>query len=125
MFLAWGSEAGDRAAIDTQILHRGEGVPRGSILETFVGEGRTGPDGLRVEGAVRLLRHLVSVAPRPWQLAPLTMLAWFEWARGQGSAAGDYLEQALSIGPGYELARLFEQLICTGRVPDWVGRSPS
>jgi hypothetical protein len=101
------------------------GVPRGSILETFVGEGHTGPDGLRVEGAVRLLRHLVSVAPRPWQLAPLTMLAWFEWARGQGSAAGDYLEDALSIGPGYELARLFEQLICSGRVPDWVGRTPS
>jgi hypothetical protein len=124
MFLAWGSDAGDRAAIDTQILHRDNTVPRGSILETFVGEGRTGPDGLRVEGAVRLLRRLVSVAPRPWQLAPLTMLAWFEWARGQGSAAGDYLEQALSIGPGYGLARLFEQLICTGRVPDWVGRSP-
>lgn len=125
MFLAWGSDAGDRAAIDTQILNRGNAVPHGSILETFVGEGRTGPDGLRVEGAVRLLRHLVAVAPRPWQLAPLTMLAWFEWARGQGSAAGDYLEEALSIGPGYELARLFEQLICTGRVPDWVGRTPS
>jgi hypothetical protein len=125
MFLAWGSEAGDRAAIDTEILHGGNVVPCGSILETFVGEGREGPDGLRVEGSVRLLRHLVSIAPRPWQLAPLTMLAWLEWARGQGSAAADYLAQALSIGPGYELARLFEQLICTGRVPDWVGRSPS
>jgi hypothetical protein len=125
MFLAWGSDAGDRAANDTRILRSGNAAPRGSILETFVGEGHTGPDGLRVEGAVRLLRHLVSVAPRPWQLAPLTMLAWFEWARGQGSAAGDYLEDALSIGPGYELARLFEQLICSGRVPDWVGRTPS
>jgi hypothetical protein len=125
MFLAWGSDAGDRAATDTEILLRGHAVPSGSILETFVGEGRSGPPGLRVEGAVRLLRHLVSLAPRPWQLAPLTMLAWFEWARGQGSAAGDYLAQALSIGPGYELARLFEQLISTGRVPDWVGRSAS
>lgn len=122
MLLAWGDAAGDRAAGDTAALRRGKSVPDGSILETFVGEGRQCPDGLRIEGAIRLLRHLVSLAPRPWQLAPLTMLAWLEWARGQGSAAGDYLEQALSIGPGYELARLFEQLISTGRVPDWVGR---
>jgi len=125
MFLAWGGDAGDRAWVDTQLLQRGSPVPPGSILETFVGDGRTGPDGLRIEGAVRLLRHLVSLAPRPWQLAPLTMLAWFEWARGQGSAAGDYVDEALSIGPGYELARLFEQLMRTGRVPDWIGRSPS
>ncbi|MBF4634367.1 DUF4192 domain-containing protein [Agreia pratensis] len=122
MLMAWGNDAGDRAAADTALLRRGLTVPDGSILETFVGEGRQCPDGLRIEGAVRLLRHLISLAPRPWQLAPFTMLAWFEWARGQGSAAGDYLEQALSIGPGYELARLFEQLISTGRVPDWVGR---
>ncbi|SKA86395.1 protein of unknown function [Agreia bicolorata] len=122
MLLAWGDDAGDRAAADTAMLRRGIAVPDGSILQTFVGEGRECPDGLRIEGAVRLLRHLVSLAPRPWQLAPFTMLAWFEWARGQGSAAGDYLEEALSIGPGYELARLFEQLISTGRVPDWVGR---
>jgi hypothetical protein len=125
MQLAWGGDAGDRAARDTEALHRGTTVPAGSVLETFVGDGRTGPDGLRVEGAVRLLRHLVSLAPRPWQLAPLTMLAWFEWARGQGSAAGGYLDQALSIGPGYELARLFEQMLSIGRVPDWVGRSPN
>lgn len=125
MFLAWGADAGDRASVDTQLLQRGVPVPSGSILETFVGDGRTAPDGLRLEGAVRLLRHLVSLAPRPWQLAPLTMLAWFEWARGQGSAAGDYLDEALSIGPGYELARLFEQLMRTGRVPDWIGRSPN
>jgi hypothetical protein len=125
MFLAWGADAGDRASVDTQLLRRGVPVPSGSILETFVGDGRTAPDGLRLEGAVRLLRHLVSLAPRPWQLAPLTMLAWFEWARGQGSAAGDYLDEALSIGPGYELARLFEQLMRTGRVPDWIGRSPN
>ncbi|WP_374945377.1 DUF4192 family protein [Agreia sp.] len=125
MLMAWGNDAGDRAAVDTQTLQAGAAVPAGSILETFVGEGRISPDGLRVEGAVRLLRRLVSLSARPWQLAPLTMLAWFEWARGQGSAAGDYLDEALSIGPGYELARLFEQLVGMGRVPDWVGRTPA
>jgi hypothetical protein len=124
MHLAWGRDAGERAARDTDSLHRGLGVPPGSILETFVGEGQDAPGGLRVEGAVRLLRHLVSLAPIPWQLAPLTMLAWFEWARGRGSAAGDYLDRALSIGPGYELARLFSQMVSAGRIPDWVGRSP-
>jgi hypothetical protein len=125
MYLAWGGDAGDVAARDTELLQHGSTVPAGSILETFVGDGRTGPDGLRIEGAVRLLRHLISIAPRPWQLAPLTMLAWLEWARGQGSSAGDYLDQALSIGPGYELARLFDQMLSAGRIPDWVGRSPS
>jgi hypothetical protein len=125
MLMAWGSNAGDLAATDTEMLQHGVAVPEGSILETFVGEGKNCPDGLRLEGAIRLLRHLISVAPRPWQLAPLTLLAWLEWARGQGSAAGDYLDQALSIGPGYELARLFERLVGSGRVPDWVGRSPS
>jgi hypothetical protein len=124
MHLAWGRAGGVRAPHDTDSLHRGLGVPQGSVLETFVGEGRVAPDGLRAEGAVRLLRHLVSLAPLPWQLAPLTMLAWFEWARGRGSAAGDYLDRALAIGPGYELARLFSQMVSMGRIPDWVGRSP-
>lgn len=124
MQLVWGIEAGESAARDTENLHRGVPVPQGSVLETFVGEGRAAPNALRVEAAVRMLRHLISLAPQPWQLAPFTLLAWLEWARGSGSAAGDYLDQALRIGPGYELARLFQQMIGTGRVPDWVGRTP-
>jgi hypothetical protein len=124
MQLVWGIEAGESAARDTENLHKGTPVPQGSVLETFVGEGRRAPNALRVEAAVRMLRHLVSLAPQPWQLAPFTLLAWLEWARGSGSAAGDYLDQALRIGPGYELARLFQQMIGTGRVPDWVGRAP-
>jgi hypothetical protein len=124
MQLVWGIEAGESAARDTENLHKGTPVPQGSVLETFVGEGRRAPNALRVEAAVRMLRHLVSLAPQPWQLAPFTLLAWLEWARGSGSAAGDYLDQALRIGPGYELARLFQQMIGTGRVPDWVGRVP-
>jgi hypothetical protein len=124
MQLVWGIEAGESAARDTENLRRGTPVPHGSVLETFVGEGRAAPNALRIEAAVRMLRHLVSLAPQPWQLAPLTLLAWLEWARGSGSSAGDYLDQALGIGPGYELARLFQQMIGTGRVPDWVGRAP-
>lgn len=124
MELAWGRRGGRLAARDTEILNRGGSIGEDSILSTFVGDGSTGPSGLRIECAIRLLRHLAGHSPEPWRLAPLTMLAWLEWARGSGTAAGGYLDQALAIGPGYELARLFHTLIGTGRVPDWVGRAP-
>ena len=124
MELAWGRRGGRLAARDTEILNRGGSVSEDSILSTFVGDGSSGPSGLRLECAIRLLRHLAGHSPEPWRLAPLTMLAWLEWARGSGTAAGGYLDAALAIGPGYELARLFRTLINTGRVPDWVGRAP-
>lgn len=123
MELAWGPRWGRLAARDTEILNGGS-IGEDSILSTFVGDGLKGPSGLRLECAIRLLRHLAGHSPEPWRLAPLTMLAWLEWARGSGTAARGYLDAALVIGPGYELARLFRTLINTGRVPDWVGRAP-
>jgi hypothetical protein len=124
MELAWGSRGGRLAARDSEALNSGGSIGEDSILATFVGDGLTAPSGLRLECAIRLLRHLAAHSPEPWRLAPLTMLAWLEWARGSGTAAGGYLDAALLIGPGYELARLFRTLINTGRVPDWVGRAP-
>ncbi len=124
MELAWGPAGGRSAARDTELLNSGGSIGDDSILATFVGDGLKAPSGLRLECGIRLLRHLAGHSPEPWRLAPLTMLAWLEWARGSGTAAGGYLDSALAIGPGYELARLFRTLINTGRVPDWVGRAP-
>jgi hypothetical protein len=124
MDLAWGRSGGDEAVRDSRALASGKPVAADSILESFVGDRAHAPSGLRIECAVRLLRECARSAPEPWRLAPLTMLGWLEWARGRGTAAGDYLQLALSIGPGYELARLLLAMVQAGRLPDWVGRAP-
>jgi hypothetical protein len=124
MELAWGAAGGDEAVRDSAAFASGRPVRADSILESFVGERKEAPGGLRIECAIQLLRQCASWAPEPWRLAPLTLLGWFEWARGRGSAAGEYLELALSIGPGYELARLLFAMVQAGKLPDWVGRAP-
>lgn len=51
--------------------------------------------------------------------AVLTMLGWFDYARGRGSRAAVYFDAAEAALPGYRLARLLNELLCRGGLPEW------
>lgn len=78
------------------------------------------PDRDRLTSLIRRLRTLVAHAPREMHAAPLTMLGWALWACGSGSAAGKVLDRALTVAPGYGMARLVRTLVDSGVVPEWL-----
>ncbi|GAB3558510.1 DUF4192 domain-containing protein [Spelaeicoccus albus] len=91
-------------------------------LRRVAGLGDREPDPDRLATASRLLRHLAAASDGAWQAAPLTLLAWIEWCRGQSSTAGRYLDRALSADPEHRLARLMTGFVDNGLLPTWVTR---
>ncbi|WP_440710537.1 DUF4192 family protein [Herbiconiux sp. YIM B11900] len=89
---------------------------------SVLGDGREAPPAARLQRAVEVLRHVVACAPEPIRAPPLAILAWIEWCRGRGSVSAAYLKACLRVDPGYELARLFEPMLASGHVPEWLGR---
>lgn len=87
--------------------------------DLMLGDSPRRPDPERIDRGIRLLKLLVAMAPRPTRPAPLCMLAWLSWALGQGSVAGVYIDTALDIDAGYGMARLLEQMIGSGHLPEW------
>ncbi|MCU1410488.1 MAG: hypothetical protein JWR04_1195 [Rhodoglobus sp.] len=88
--------------------------------------GRSGPpDTVRIETAIELLTALVSRADDADRPAPLCMLAWLNWARGRGSAAGGHIDEALSIAPEYSMAKLLDSLFSSGTLPEWIFTPPN
>ncbi|MGA1838688.1 DUF4192 family protein [Herbiconiux sp. 11R-BC] len=117
---AWGLDAGVvalREAGDSAVCR---GRRRGVVLESFLGEGETAPERSALRRSVEVLRGVVECVPEPIAGAPLTMLAWLEWARGRGSVAVAYLEECRRVDPDYELAALFRTMLARGFVPEWI-----
>ncbi|MHA7154978.1 DUF4192 domain-containing protein [Arthrobacter sp. TMN-50] len=73
----------------------------------------------RVDTAHQLFSRLSAVATGEPRVALLTMLGWIEWARGRGSRAHVYLQEALKEMPGYSLAGLLEQVVARGMLAEW------
>lgn len=73
----------------------------------------------RVDAAHQLFSRLSAVATGEPRVALLTMLGWIEWARGRGSRAHLYLQEALREIPGYSLAGLLEQVVARGILAEW------
>lgn len=80
------------------------------------------PDWKRLDAVHALFSRLSSVATGEPRAALLSMLGWLEWARGRGSRAHRYLQEALTETPGYRLAELLLQLIGTGSLAEWARR---
>jgi len=96
-----------------------------TIGDLMMGRGDDRPSVERVERAIALLRMCTSLAPRRLRPAPLCMLAWLSWSLGRGSAAGLFLETALSIDPGYGMALVLTTMLGTGLLPDWAFHPPA
>jgi hypothetical protein len=89
------------------------------IAGLLMGVGRIRPDPERLECGIRHLRWIIAVAPERYQLGPLCILAWMLWARGLGSAAGAFLDRALTLDPHYGMAQVLASLLNGGRLPEW------
>lgn len=105
--------AGGRTAADPAALRRFTDVLAGLHPGT--------PDWERVDAMTRVLTRLVAVAGPAGEAraAALTMLGWFDYARGRGSRAAVLFEAAEAALPGYRLARLLNELLCRGGLPAW------
>lgn len=89
------------------------------VGDLMMGHSRQRPSVDRVESAIALLKKCTSLAPQRCRPAPLCMLAWLSWSLGRGSAAGLFLDAALSIDPGYGMARVLTAMFGTGLLPEW------
>jgi hypothetical protein len=75
----------------------------------------------RTDDAVeRLLVDLCRRVEGPFACAPLTMLAWHSWARGEGALARVAVERALTHDPTYRLATLLLSALDHAMAPEWV-----
>ena len=97
-------EGNDRGARESAALMSGEG-PR--------------PDTERITRGIEVLKAIVARAPKSACAAPLTALAWLNWALGRGSVAGIFADRALTIDPDYPMAQLVAIIVESGRLPEW------
>lgn len=73
------------------------------------------PHCSRIEWAEQLLHAYTRSITR--HSAPiLTAIAFINWREGRGSKAHQFLQLALEAVPGYHLARLGDQMICSRSV---------
>jgi hypothetical protein len=69
----------------------------------------------------RLLVDLCAQVEGPLACAPLALLGWHSWARGEGALARIAVDRALAEDPTYRLAALLSTLLDHAVAPDWVG----
>ncbi|WP_026545768.1 DUF4192 domain-containing protein [Arthrobacter sp. 35/47] len=80
------------------------------------------PDWDRLDAAHTVFLGMAAVAEGQPRSALLSMLGWLEWARGRGSRAHHYLQEALAETPEYTLAELLLTLVGTGSLSPWARR---
>ena len=77
-------------------------------------------DGDWGDAALSLLSDLVRMAVPPFDTAPLTVLAWLSYLRGDGAFAGMALDRILESGDGNGLVASLDALLQGGIGPDAV-----
>jgi hypothetical protein len=78
------------------------------------------PDPVREDAVERLLADLCVRVEGPLACAPLTVLAWHSWARGEGALARIAVDRARVEDPTYRLAVLLASILDHALAPDWV-----
>ncbi|WP_323961541.1 DUF4192 domain-containing protein [Arthrobacter sp. JZ12] len=77
------------------------------------------PNWTRMDCAHTLFLRLAGITCGEPRSALLSILGWIEWARGRGSRAHRYLQEALAETPGYTLGELLLALVGTGSLSPW------
>jgi uncharacterized protein DUF4192 len=73
------------------------------------------------EAMERILVDLCTRVEGPLAAAPLSLLGWHSWARGEGALARIAVDRAATEDPTYRLAVLLSTVLDHGIAPDWVG----
>jgi hypothetical protein len=66
---------------------------------------------------LKLWADIVRRASGPWLPAPASLLAFTAWQTGDGTLANVALDRALTIDPGYSMARLLRDILAAGVPP--------
>jgi hypothetical protein len=77
------------------------------------------PDVERVETAIALMEKIVARCDDRFRPAPLSMLAWLNWAIGKNSIAQAHVNEARRIDPDYGMAELIDTMLYNGMFPEW------
>lgn len=86
---------------------------------SFLGETGRRPDWERVDALERLLQQLVPYAQDSERENLLCLMAWIEWARGRGTAAGSFVDLCLEEFPQNQFSQLIERFMQLKGVCQW------
>ncbi|MFD6178960.1 MULTISPECIES: DUF4192 family protein [unclassified Isoptericola] len=81
------------------------------------------PDAAVADAARLVLEQVVGAAPRRWHAAPLALLAFLAWWRGDGWLAARRVREALRQDPSHRLAALLAGVLRAAVPPGWVTAS--
>ncbi|MEL7974725.1 DUF4192 family protein [Isoptericola sp. F-RaC21] len=78
------------------------------------------PDAATADAARVVLEQLVGGAPRRWHAAPLALLGFLAWWRGDGWLAARRVRESARQDPGHRLAALLAGVLEAAVPPGWV-----
>lgn len=100
-----------RPGLETAALDPADARLWQDYASCFLGETERAPDWDRVDALESVLRELVPYARGVERENLLCLMAWIEWARGRGTAAGSFIDRCLQEFPDNEFSRLIERLM--------------
>ena len=118
LHVAWGRAFGDR--VRRAWLERDEDDP---LADAALDGGEIArPSVQRIEAGLSAVRAALAYI-EPAARAPLAACAaWFEWALGRGSLAGDFVGLALAADPAHPFAVALGMKLRRGELPEWAFR---
>lgn len=87
--------------------------------DIVLGESGHAPRWHRIDRLARTLQICHSTAEEAARENIYGLMAWIEWARGRGSAAGGFIDYCLDRHPDNVLCRLIDELMRRGQICPW------
>ncbi|MFC9917748.1 DUF4192 family protein [Agromyces binzhouensis] len=97
----------------------------GVLSRLMLGRSTIRPDADRVRAILEVLATAIANAPTGRRTGALCIAAWLSWALGRGSAAGAFIDIALSETPDHTMAGLLHRFLALGELPEWAFSTPA